>query len=69
VTLEIIGVPIDEASQNLLSQAEIDLAYLAMRDPYTVSLPQLVTEHDTLEARVTILERIVTRSLERLVDG
>lgn len=42
----------------LIALAESDgMQHIADRDPHTISLPQLVTEHDALEARVARIEK------------
>lgn len=42
----------------LIEAAERDgMQLIADRDPHTVALPQLVTEHDALEARVSRIEK------------
>lgn len=47
----------------LIEAAERDgMQLIADRDPHTVSLPQLVTEHDALEARVSRLEQAQRRA-------
>lgn len=49
----------DAATQELLERAEQEgMQVLDVRDPYSVQLPQLVIDHDALEARVKRLERL-----------
>jgi len=51
------ALPYDAETQALLERAATEgMQVLQARDPYSVQLPQLVIDHDALEARVKRLE-------------
>lgn len=57
----------DAETRALLAKAETHgLGVLGMRDYSTVTLPELAFAHDTLEARVSVLECTVKLIQDRL---